>query len=118
MGLQGKKWDLSFVRCLVRFIQNLRVGFIEWDFTSLLGQFCVLATAEPFFPPSQSKAKLIVDLGHWLPASKKIEEIIMIIVISKEGKVTRGWWEPRIESTILRVLSLTADKTLAVPLAI
>lgn len=63
MAPQGKKRDLSFVRSLVRLIQNIRMGFVERDFTSLLGQFCVLAAVVLLFPPSQSKAKLIVDLG-------------------------------------------------------
>lgn len=115
MDLQGEKMVRGFCQNSGEAYTKYKdMGFVEWDFTSLLGQFCVLDTVALLFPPLQSKAKLIVDLDHWLPAGKKFEEN-MIIVISKEGKVSRGWWEPRIESAILTVLSLTADKTLAVP---
>lgn len=40
----------------------------------------------------------------------------MIIMISKGGKVNRGWQEPRTASAVLMVLLLTAYKTLAVSL--
>lgn len=81
----------------------------------LLGQFCFLTTVAFLFPPPQSKAKPIVDLGNCLPVGEKVEGNVMII-ISKGGKVNRVWQEPRTASAVLMVLLLTAYKTLAVSL--
>jgi len=39
----------------------------------------------------------------------------MIVMISKGGKVNRGWQEARIELAVLMVLPLASYKPLAVP---
>lgn len=81
----------------------------------LLGQFCFLTTVVFLFPPPQSKAKPIVDLGNCLPVGEKVEGNVMII-IGKGGKVNRVWQESRTALAVLMVLLLTAYETLAVSL--
>lgn len=77
----------------------------------LLGQVWFLTTVVHSFPPPQSRAKLVADLGHCVPVCKKSQGNVMIIMISEGGKVSGGWQEPRIESAVIMVLPFTAYKT-------